>query len=236
MTNEEKIIQNSSIMIERNLYNQNLRTYALTPYDDDKYYSNCSSFVCAAYKAGGFDVGWMNLYELRNTDKFYDVQIDYNDNGVHIKDAANVLHIADVIIWNGYIEMVHSIENGIVYVQGHNSDRPKIQKLYDVEKLNNGKSIVRRMRFKEDNNDNGTNISSSFKVIYFVQCGVFKSKDNAICLQKELLKKGFTGFVYNEHDGYYRVQVGTFSLKENADKYSEKIKEAGFDSAYVRVK
>ena len=87
MINEEKIIQNSNIMIGRNLYNQSLRTYALTPYSDGKYYSDCSSFVCAAYKAGGFDIGWMNSYGLAVTDKLYTVQVNYTDNGVHIKDA-----------------------------------------------------------------------------------------------------------------------------------------------------
>ena len=236
MTNEEKIIQNSRVMLGRNLYNQSLRTYALAPYSDGKYYSDCSSFVCAAYKACGFDMGWMNSYGLAVTDKLYTVQVNYTDNGVHIKDAEKVLHIADVIIWNGHVEMIHSIKNGIVYVQGHGSDKPKVQKLYDVERWNNGKPIVRRMRFNEENNDNGTNTSSSFKILYCVQCGAFKAMDNAIHLQKDLLEKGFTGFVYDGHDGYYRVQVGAFELKENADRYLEKVKAAGFSSAYVRVK
>ena len=236
MTNEEKIIQNSRVMLGRNLYNQSLRTYALAPYSDGKYYSDCSSFVCAAYKACGFDMGWMNSYGLAVTDKLYTVQVNYTDNGVHIKDAEKVLHIADVIIWNGHVEMIHSIKNGIVYVQGHGSDKPKVQKLYDVERWNNGKPIVRRMRFKEENNDNGTNTSSSFKILYCVQCGAFKAMDNAIHLQKDLLEKGFTGFVYDGHDGYYRVQVGAFELKENADRYLEKVKAAGFSSAYVRIK
>ncbi len=236
MTNEEKIIQNSRVMLGRNLYNQSLRTYALAPYSDGKYYSDCSSFVCAAYKACGFDMGWMNSYGLAVTDKLYTVQVNYTDNGVHIKDAEKVLHIADVIIWNGHVEMIHSIKNGIVYVQGHGSDKPKVQKLYDVERWNNGKPIVRRMRFKEENNDNGTNTSSSFKILYCVQCGAFKAMDNAIHLQKDLLEKGFTGFVYDGHDGYYRVQVGAFKLKENADRYLEKVKAAGFSSAYVRIK
>lgn len=232
MTNEEKIIQNSRVMLGRNLYNQSLRTYALAPYSDGKYYSDCSSFVCAAYKACGFDMGWMNSYGLAVTDKLYTVQVNYTDNGVHIKDAEKVLHIADVIIWNGHVEMIHSIKNGIVYVQGHGSDKPKIQKLHDVEKWNNGKPIVRRMRFKEENK----NTSSSFKILYCVQCGAFKAMDNAIHLQKDLLEKGFTGFVYDGHDGYYRVQVGAFELKENADRYLEKVKAAGFSSAYVRIK
>ena len=219
-------------MLGRNLYNQSLRTYALAPYSDGKYYSDCSSFVCAAYKACGFDMGWMNSYGLAVTDKLYTVQVNYTDNGVHIKDAEKVLHIADVIIWNGHVEMIHSIKNGIVYVQGHGSDKPKIQKLHDVEKWNNGKPIVRRMRFKEENK----NTSSSFKILYCVQCGAFKAMDNAIHLQKDLLEKGFTGFVYDGHDGYYRVQVGAFELKENADRYLEKVKAAGFSSAYVRIK
>lgn len=236
MTNEEKIIQNSRIMLGRNIYSQSLRTYALTPYSDGKYYSDCSSFVCAAYKTGGFDIGWTNSYGLATIDKLYTVQVDYTDNGVHIKDAKKVLHVADVIIWNGHVEMIHSIKNGIVYVQGHGSDKPKVQKLYDVEKWNNGKPIVRRIRFKEENNDNGANTSPSFKILYFVQCGAFKTEENAIHLQKELLEKGFIGFVYDGHDGYYRVQVGAFELKENADRYLEKVKAAGFSSAYVRIK
>lgn len=236
MISEEKIIQNSSIMIGRNIYSQSLRAYALAPYSDGKYYSDCSSFVCAAYKAGGFDMGWMNSYGLTATDKLYTVEVDYIDNGVHIKDAEKVLHIADVIIWNGHVEMVHSVKNGIVYVQGHGSDKPKIQKLYDVERWNNGKPIVRRMRFKSKNDVSVTNTNSQFKILYCVQCGAFKAKDNAVRLQEELLSKGFAGFIYDAHDGYYRVQVGAFGLKENANNYLKKVKDAGFTSAYVRIK
>ena len=51
-----------------------------------------------------------------------------------------------------------------------------------------------------------------------------------------VVNKGFIGFVYDGHDGYFRVQVGAFELKENADRYLEKVKAAGFSSAYVRVK
>lgn len=236
MTSEELIIKNSSVMIGRNVYNQFLRTYALEPYKDGKYYSDCSSFVCAAYKAGGYDIGWKNSYGLESTDKLHTIHVDYMYNGNHIKDADKVLHIADLIIWNGHVEMVHSIKDGIVYVQGHGSDVPKIEKLYDVERWNNGLPIVRRMNFKKENNDNGTNSNATNKTLYCVQCGAFKSKNNAIHLQKDLIEKGFTGFVYDGHDGYYRVQVGAFELKENADRYLEKVKAAGFSSAYVRIK
>lgn len=236
MTNEEKIIQNSSVMIGRNIYSQSLRAYAITPYKDGKYYSDCSSFVCAAYKIGGFDIGWMNSYGLEVSDKFKTVNVEYTDNGVHIKDANKVLHIADLIIWNGHVEMIHSIKNGIVYVQGHGSGVPKIQKLYDVERWNNGKPIVRRMDFKTNNSNGRTNSDSQIKILYCVQCGAFKAKDNANVLQEKLNSKGFNSFIYNGQDGYYRVQVGAFSLKENADKYLKKVKDAGFDSAYVRIK
>lgn len=236
MTSEELIIKNSSVMIGRNVYNQFLRTYALEPYKDGKYYSDCSSFVCAAYKAGGYDIGWKNSYGLESTDKLHTIHVDYMYNGNHIKDADKVLHIADLIIWNGHVEMVHSIKDGIVYVQGHGSDVPKIEKLYDVERWNNGLPIVRRMRFNEEKNDKPTNFNQTFKVLYCVQCGAFNNRDNANRLQKELVNKGFIGFVYDGHDGYFRVQVGAFELKENADRYLEKVKAAGFSSAYVRVK
>ena len=227
----QNIIDKSACMIGRNNYSQSLRTYAITPYKDGKYYSDCSSFVSAAYKCGGYDVGWQNSSSFKTHSKFYSV--DVKVNGKHIVDPEKVLQIADVICWNGHVEMVHSIKNGVVYVQGHGNDVPKIRKLYDVEKWNSGTPIIRRLKeFQDITTEN----KSENKTLYCVQCGAYANKIYALYQQKMIEEKGFKTYVPLGDDGLYRIQIGAFSVKANAEKCLAEVHKAGFTDAYVKEK
>lgn len=224
----QNIIDKSACMIGRNIYSQELRTYAIKPYKNGKYYSDCSSFVSAAYQCGGYNIGWQNSSSLKSNNKFYTVDVKVN-NG-HIIDPENVLQIADVVCWNGHVEMVHSIKNNVVYIQGHGDGTPKIRKLYDVEKWNSGTPVVRRLIEFRDNN------ALKNKTLYCIQCGAYKNKIYVLYKQKLIEEKGFKTYVPLGEDGIYRIQVGAFSIKENAEECLEKIHEAGFTEAYIREK
>lgn len=69
---------------------------------------------------------------------------------------------------------------------------------------------------------------SNSKVLYRVQTGAFKNKDNAQALEAKVKKAGFDTCI-TVVDGLYKVQVGAYSKKENANAQAAKLKAAGFD-------
>lgn len=73
------------------------------------------------------------------------------------------------------------------------------------------------------------------KVIYRVQCGAFKTKLNAVNLQKKLAAAGYQSATRVEN-GYYKVQAGAFANKKNADALAAELKKKGFAAAVIEVK
>ena len=69
---------------------------------------------------------------------------------------------------------------------------------------------------------------SNSKVLYRVQTGAFKNKDNAQALEAKVKKAGFDTYI-TVVDRLYKVQVGAYSKKENANAQAAKLKAAGFD-------
>lgn len=65
-------------------------------------------------------------------------------------------------------------------------------------------------------------------VLYRVQTGAFKNKDNAQAFEAKVKNAGFDTYVTTV-DGLYKVQVGAYSKKENANAQAAKLKAAGFD-------
>lgn len=63
---------------------------------------------------------------------------------------------------------------------------------------------------------------------YFVQCGAFKKKANAVLKVKELKAAGFNAFTKLENDRMYHVQCGAYSLLKNAKAMVAKLADAGF--------
>lgn len=67
------------------------------------------------------------------------------------------------------------------------------------------------------------------QVVYRVQTGAFRVKDNAERLMKKVKDAGFDTYMV-QIDDLYKVQVGAFNNKSNAVALSSKMKEAGFKS------
>lgn len=227
MTNQEKrqsIIDKSKITLGRNIYSQSLRTYAITPYTDGKYYSDCSSYVCACYKNAGYDIGWTNTTGLETSKYFKTVK---TISGKHIDNASDILRVADIIIWNGHVEMVHSIVNGVVNLQGHGSNTPNIKTLTNAEGWNIPPITIRRM-FEDDTNSSP--VKEEPQTLYCVQCGAFSKKDNAIRFSRQIREHGFDTYISMRNEKYYAVQCGAFAKKENAEALSKKLKALSFDN------
>ena len=81
--------------------------------------------------------------------------------------------------------------------------------------------------------ETSTNTDTSKKVMYLVQCGAFKVKQNATNLKNKLEAAGFTAIVKHEN-GYYKVQTGAFSKKANAEAQIADLKKKGFKAVLVQ--
>ena len=75
----------------------------------------------------------------------------------------------------------------------------------------------------------------SVKVIYRVQCGAFKVRQNAVKLAKKLNDAGYKTVIKTEN-GYVKVQTGSFAVKANADKMLAELKAKGYPAVIVEVK
>jgi len=72
-------------------------------------------------------------------------------------------------------------------------------------------------------------------VLYKVQVGAFRKKENADRLLKELQGKGFDAFITTADVAglLYRVQVGAYSVKANAEAMQNKLTVCGYASIIV---
>lgn len=73
----------------------------------------------------------------------------------------------------------------------------------------------------------------SYPLMYRVQAGAYKHKENAEAQLAKIKAAGFSAFIAKV-DGLYKVQVGAYSKSENAEAQLKKVKEAGF-SAFISV-
>lgn len=72
---------------------------------------------------------------------------------------------------------------------------------------------------------------------YFsVQVGSFQNKDNANALEAELIKKGYDAYIISPQDkgdNFYRVRVGRFSARSEAEFNEDNLKREGFPTKIV---
>lgn len=108
-------------------------------------------------------------------------------------------------------------------------DNASDMKLYEASKNNVANAIVKGIvtgfGLSDDYKKPETSTGNS---VYKVQCGVFKSRENADKLSKQLTNIGQDNFIVAEK-GFYKVQCGVFALKENAYNLAEKLRAKGFD-------
>lgn len=129
----KSVIDQYNTLLNRNIYNQSLRTYVFSPYKDGKYYSDCSSSVCYSYKQAGVNLGNLNTAGIYNSTKgtLVDVKIT---NGIPVD--VSKLRVGDCLLFRGsdasrplgigHVEMVYSIVGNTVTLCGHGSGKPRL--------------------------------------------------------------------------------------------------------------
>ena len=78
-------------------------------------------------------------------------------------------------------------------------------------------------------NFNNTNVNNK---IFRVQCGAFKTYNNALKLSKDLKSKGYDCIIIKDGN-LHKVQVGAYKLKTNADRIKEKLNNQGYNCFIV---
>ena len=87
-------------------------------------------------------------------------------------------------------------------------------------------------KMKELEREVNARLDGKGDVLYRVQLGAFKNKENARNMEAKVKAKGFSTYVPMV-DGLYKIQVGAFRNKENADKLLAEMKKAGFTDAFI---
>lgn len=86
-----------SEILGRNIYSQNLRQYVYTPYGG-KYYSDCSSSICATYQQIGMSVSLLNTAGIFESSLFESVPVAISAG--HILNP-DVLRVGDCLLFVG---------------------------------------------------------------------------------------------------------------------------------------
>lgn len=103
------------------------------------------------------------------------------------------------------------------------------QEFIEVEKIEKGtvKEIEPKMEAKTEEP----------QILYHIQLGIFKNKENAQKLKEELVKIGqevYIGEIIEGSEKYYRVQIGAFKDKERAEKLARDLRMNGY-RVYISV-
>jgi hypothetical protein len=85
-------------ILGRNQYNQNLRQYVYTPYSNGKYYSDCSSSICATYAEIGYNCPLLNTAGIYTDSRFETVPVIIKDGQVQ---NCEILKVGDCILYVG---------------------------------------------------------------------------------------------------------------------------------------
>lgn len=88
------------------------------------------------------------------------------------------------------------------------------------------------IKYVTQSNTANTNINTSSKKLYRIQCGAFSTEQNAKNLQKQLSSAGFSTAI-KKIDNLYKVQIGAFGNKANAELLALAAKDKGFNSTVI---
>ncbi len=107
------------------------------------------------------------------------------------------------------------------------------QELIEVEKSEERmeKGEIKKIEEKQDPT------KQESEILYHIQLGIFKSKENAQKLKEELIKIGqdvYVGEIIEGSEKYYRVQIGAFRDKEKAEKLARDLRMKGY-RVYISV-
>lgn len=131
------IVKKYNLLLNRNLYNQNLRNYCFSKYRDGNYYSDCSSSISHAYKEAGYSFGILNTVGMYQSKLFTTVDVKITSGQIDTKDISK-LRVGDMFLYAGidpnrayanyvgHVEMVYSVDNQRVILCGHPSAKPRL--------------------------------------------------------------------------------------------------------------
>ena len=80
--------------------------------------------------------------------------------------------------------------------------------------------------------EEGSQDVSKKDMLFRVQCGAFKNKENAEKFRDELRGKNYKDAFIAVGD-FYRVQVGAFNVESNAVKSRDSMRKAGYTDAFI---
>lgn len=82
----------------------------------------------------------------------------------------------------------------------------------------------------------GSDPTQDAKVIYRVQVGAYKKRENAEIKLRQVSAAGVDCFITDMQEGYYRVQCGAYSIKANAEARRNSLQCMGFDAIIKEYK
>lgn len=134
----QAVIEKYREILGRNNYSRVRRDYCFRPYKDGKYYSDCSSSICYAYREAGEDIGILNTVGLYQSEKLADVEVEIQNGRIM---NPQVLLPGDILLFAGndssreyagyvgHAEMVYSVDGGKVLLCGHGSGKPSVKEI-----------------------------------------------------------------------------------------------------------
>ena len=157
-------------LIGRNFYSQDLRNYVFTPYAG-KYYSDCSSSICACYqKAGYTNVSLLNTEGMYFSNLFEDVPVTIKKG--YISDPEK-LKVGDILLFRGNLSRT-------LYI-GH------VEAVYDVPGTSDDKDDTENVRIEDDDMT-----AYKFRTIEIVD-GKGMQGGDVLLVQEILNARGYVG-------------------------------------------
>lgn len=243
-------------LLGRNIYDQNLRNYVYTS-KNGKYYSDCSSSICATMNKIGIKMGLLNTAGIYNSKLWKEIGVTVK-NGHVVPNDIPKLRVGDALMFRGndpsrpqqigHIESVFEV-NGTtedkIILAGHGSGNPstKNMKAYctsrENAKASNGKSrgLVCVLRAIQDDGSsdyisytrNGLDYSPVFDTSYYAN--KYPDLKAAFGNDKEKLFQHF--LTYGIKEG--RQAVDSFNVLTYKLRYSDLQKAFGNNlSAYYK--
>lgn len=216
-------------LLDRNDYSQYLRQYVYTPYSNKKYYSDCSSSICATYQKMGIKVGLLNTAGMYKSGA--KVKVEIRDG--HIVSGFDKLRVGDALLFRGYpydnadrplgighVEAIYELgtcERDTI-ICGHGSDKPSLKNMEQYLSmrehgiLQNGqtKGLVAVVRFINTTDD--TYLSKGYKthatsyINNDVECSC--SADLTVTADKLLVRSKPD---YSVRDRWFKIPEGYIS-------------------------
>jgi len=170
---------NYSTLIDRNIYSQNLRQYVYTT-SGGKYYSDCSSSICATFNIIGFSTSLLNTAGMHNSSLFKKVDVNIVNGHIPTSEFSK-LRQADCIMYVGndssrplqigHVEAIYKLgsDQSTTILCGHGSGTPSYKNMqtYNTTRYNsfapNGtrKRAIEVLRRIPDDGSEGTNTDIS---------------------------------------------------------------------------